>query len=94
MHIMPQEQKSAPQTPRNQRQKKRKQEKSHAPHPAETQSDAYEIGDEEFPIKCILDEDDTRYYIDWAGPYSPTWVSFDPFFFFFFLGRIIMCDWQ
>lgn len=33
-----------------------------------------ELDDGEYLVKCILDEDDTRYLIDWEGPWSPTWV--------------------
>lgn len=32
------------------------------------------IGEEEFPINCILDETDSQYLIDWEGDWSPTWV--------------------
>ncbi|KAJ9368802.1 hypothetical protein DTO282E5_6537 [Paecilomyces variotii] len=38
-----------------------------------TDSQIVDIGDEEYPINCILDETRTRYLIDWKGPYSPTW---------------------
>lgn len=31
--------------------------------------------DEEWDIKCIVDESDSQYLIDWEGPWSPTWVS-------------------
>lgn len=31
--------------------------------------------DEEWDIKCILDETDSQYLIDWEGPWSPTWVG-------------------
>ena len=53
-------------------QKKPKKKKARAPPPSEFEP---EIGEEEFDVNCILDEDDIRYYIDWEGPYSPTWVS-------------------
>lgn len=29
----------------------------------------------EWDIKCILEESEDLYLIDWEGPYSPTWVS-------------------
>lgn len=29
----------------------------------------------EWDIKCILEELEDQYLIDWEGPYSPTWVS-------------------
>ncbi|OJJ83166.1 uncharacterized protein ASPGLDRAFT_465039 [Aspergillus glaucus CBS 516.65] len=33
--------------------------------------------DEEWDIKCILDETDSQYLIDWEGPWSPTWEPKD-----------------
>lgn len=36
-----------------------------------------DIGEDEWFIKCILDENETQYLIDWEGPWSPTWVSWD-----------------
>lgn len=36
-----------------------------------------DIGDDEWLIKCILDENESQYLIDWEGPWSPTWVSWD-----------------
>lgn len=32
--------------------------------------------EDEWDIKCILDESESQYLIDWEGPWSPTWVSF------------------
>jgi hypothetical protein len=34
-----------------------------------------EGSDQEYPIKCILDESRGKYLIAWEGPYTPTWVS-------------------
>lgn len=36
-----------------------------------------DIGEDEWLIKCILDENESQYLIDWDGPWSPTWVSCD-----------------
>lgn len=33
--------------------------------------------EDEWDIKCILDESGSQYLIDWEGPWSPTWVSFE-----------------
>ncbi|OJJ32994.1 hypothetical protein ASPWEDRAFT_174422 [Aspergillus wentii DTO 134E9] len=32
-----------------------------------------EIGEDEYLINCILDESENQYFIDWQGPWSPTW---------------------
>jgi hypothetical protein len=42
--------------------------------PEDTQHESFEIGEEEYPIKCIITESRTKYLIDWEGPYYPTWV--------------------
>lgn len=31
----------------------------------------------EWDIKCILDESESHYLIDWEGPWTPTWVSLE-----------------
>ncbi|KAG0155660.1 hypothetical protein PDIDSM_2833 [Penicillium digitatum] len=36
-------------------------------------NDGSDSDDQEWPIKCILRETDTKYLIDWEGPYDPTW---------------------
>lgn len=36
-----------------------------------------DIGEDEWLIRCILDEDETQYLIDWEGSWSPTWVSWN-----------------
>ena len=41
---------------------------------SDEESEDNEIGDEEFPINCILDETDSQYLIDWEGDWTPTWV--------------------
>jgi hypothetical protein len=38
-------------------------------------SDSSELDDDEWPIRCILQETDTEYLIDWEGSYDPSWVS-------------------
>ncbi|KAJ5620845.1 Histone deacetylase complex subunit 2/3 [Penicillium lagena] len=43
---------------------------------ARVYSDSSELDDDEWPIKCILQETDTEYLIDWEGPYTPSWVSY------------------
>ena len=40
----------------------------------EHESDSLE--EDEWYIKCILDETESQYLIDWEGPWSPTWVSY------------------
>lgn len=42
---------------------------------AESESDESDLGDNEYFVNCILDEDDSRYLIDWEGHWSPSWVS-------------------
>jgi len=44
---------------------------------SDTDKEPVQIGDEEYPINCILDETRTKYLIDWEGPYSPTWVGYN-----------------
>ena len=34
-----------------------------------------DIAEDEWLVKCILDEAEDNYLIDWEGPWSPTWVS-------------------
>lgn len=46
--------------------------------PQNTSEDGYSENEEgEWDIKCILDESKTHYLIDWEGPWTPTWVSFE-----------------
>lgn len=33
------------------------------------------LAEDEWLIKCILDESDSQYLIDWEGPWTPTWVG-------------------
>lgn len=40
----------------------------------ENGSEDSENEEDEWDIKCILDESDSQYLIDWEGPWSPTWV--------------------
>lgn len=40
-----------------------------------SESEDSDIGEDEYLIKCILDENKSHYLIDWEGPWSPTWVS-------------------
>lgn len=39
----------------------------------ENGSEDSENEEDEWDIKCILDESDSQYLIDWEGPWSPTW---------------------
>jgi hypothetical protein len=41
----------------------------------EDDTDTTSLGEDEWYIKCILDETESQYLIDWEGPWSPTWVS-------------------
>lgn len=46
---------------------------------ARVYSDSSELDEDEWPIRCILQETDTEYLIDWEGPYTPSWVSCETF---------------
>jgi hypothetical protein len=51
-----------------------KKSKSYSPAYEGSDEESIEIGDKEYPIKCIIAETRTKYLIDWEGDYSPTWV--------------------
>ena len=36
-----------------------------------------DVDEDEWLVRCILDEVDDYYLIDWEGPWSPTWVSWN-----------------
>ncbi|RMJ27687.1 hypothetical protein PHISP_01472 [Aspergillus sp. HF37] len=38
-----------------------------------SESEESDIGEDEYLVKCILDENKFRYLIDWEGPWTPTW---------------------
>jgi hypothetical protein len=40
----------------------------------ESDDESLDIGDEEYPIRCIIAETRTKYLIDWEGDYPPSWV--------------------
>lgn len=40
-----------------------------------SESEDSDIGEDEYLVKCILDENNSHYLIDWEGPWTPTWVS-------------------
>lgn len=43
---------------------------------SENEHESDSLEEDEWYIKCILDETDSQYLIDWEGPWSPTWVSY------------------
>lgn len=75
--IMPRKRKASSPvyTNRNHESRRKRWKETYILSSSEGEQEVNEIGGEEYPINCILDEDDTRYLIDWEGPWSPTWVS-------------------